>query len=178
MATTTPSVAQVCARAKEAAPALARLHSATKDAALEAMATALLQRTPEILEANARDMEAGAAVPLAARVVAIADVYDVLRSRRPHPLRPAFGPGGGRDKLLHRLTDAYHVLADLYRLAATELRQYGDLDLGWIAADRAMLAGAQSGDDLLVGACAASMTRLIMVQGEPGARTRSARSAS
>src|SRR5437588_6851155 len=64
---------------------------------------------------------------------------------------------------------AYHVLADLYRLAATELRQYGDLDLGWIAADRAMLAGEQSGDDLLVGACAASMTGLIMVQGEPGA---------
>ncbi|MEA2588391.1 MAG: hypothetical protein QOH66_1318 [Actinomycetota bacterium] len=64
--------------------------------------------------------------------------------------------------------DAYHVLADLYRLAATELRQYGDLDLGWIAADRAMLAGAQSEDDLLVGACAASMTGLIMVQGEPG----------
>src|SRR5437899_5939858 len=31
-----------------------------------------------------------------------------------------------------------------------------------------MLAGAQSGDDLLVGACAASMTGLIMVQGEPG----------
>jgi glutamate-5-semialdehyde dehydrogenase len=59
MATTTPSVAQVCARAKEAARALARLDSATKDAALEAMATALLQRTPEILEANARDMEAG-----------------------------------------------------------------------------------------------------------------------
>jgi glutamate-5-semialdehyde dehydrogenase len=59
MATTTPSVAQVCARAKEAAPALARLDSAAKDAALEAMAAALLQRTPEILEANARDMEAG-----------------------------------------------------------------------------------------------------------------------
>src|SRR5260370_25626725 len=65
-------------------------------------------------------------------------------------------------------TTAYHVLADLYRLAATELRQYGDLDLGWIAADRAMHASAQSGDDLLVGACAASMTGLTMVQGEPG----------
>jgi transcriptional regulator with XRE-family HTH domain len=63
---------------------------------------------------------------------------------------------------------AYGVLANLCRLAALELRQYGDLDLGWIAADRAMLAGAQSGDDLLVGACAASMTGLIMVQGEPG----------
>ncbi len=64
---------------------------------------------------------------------------------------------------------AFHVLADLYRLAATELRQYGDLDLGWIAADRAMHASAESGDDLLVGASAASMTGLTMAQGEPGA---------
>ena len=74
-----------------------------------------------------------------------------------------------REASVGERTQAYGVLADLYRLAATELRQYGDLDLGWIAADRAMLAGAQSGDDLLVGACAASMTGLIMVQGEPGA---------
>jgi glutamate-5-semialdehyde dehydrogenase len=59
MATTTPSVAQVCARAKEASRALARLDSATKNSALEAMAHALLGRGPEILEANARDMEAG-----------------------------------------------------------------------------------------------------------------------
>jgi glutamate-5-semialdehyde dehydrogenase len=59
MATTTPSVAEVCARAKEASRALARLDSATKDAALEAMADALLERAGEILEANARDMEAG-----------------------------------------------------------------------------------------------------------------------
>ena len=62
---------------------------------------------------------------------------------------------------------AYGVLANLCRLAALELRQYGDLDLGWIAADRAMLAGAQSGDDLLIGACAATMTVQVMVQGEP-----------
>jgi transcriptional regulator with XRE-family HTH domain len=62
---------------------------------------------------------------------------------------------------------AYGVLANLCRLASLELRQYGDLDLGWIAADRAMLAGAQSGDDLLVGACAATMTVQVMVQGDP-----------
>ena len=36
---------------------------------------------------------------------------------------------------------AFHVLADLYRLAATELRQYGDLDLGWISAQ--LLQGAR-----------------------------------
>jgi glutamate-5-semialdehyde dehydrogenase len=59
MATTTPSAAQVCSRAKEASRLLARLDSATKDAALEAMALALSQRAPEILAANARDIEAG-----------------------------------------------------------------------------------------------------------------------
>jgi glutamate-5-semialdehyde dehydrogenase len=38
---------------------LAALPRGVKDAALEAIAAALLERTPEILEANARDLEAG-----------------------------------------------------------------------------------------------------------------------
>ena len=59
MATTAQPVAEVCAQAKRAARELAALDSATKNAALEAMAEALEQRTHEILEANTRDMEAG-----------------------------------------------------------------------------------------------------------------------
>ena len=59
MATTTQTVAEVCAAAKAAAGALARLDTATKDAALLAMADALEARTREILEANERDMDAG-----------------------------------------------------------------------------------------------------------------------
>jgi glutamate-5-semialdehyde dehydrogenase len=59
MATVAESVADICARAKHAARALARLDTATKDRALEAMANALELRSEEILEANARDMEAG-----------------------------------------------------------------------------------------------------------------------
>src|SRR5512132_951714 len=59
MATTAQSVAEVCAQAKAASRELATLDSATKNAALEAMADALLQRSHEILEANAHDMEAG-----------------------------------------------------------------------------------------------------------------------
>ena len=59
MATTAQSVAEVCARAKAASRELATLDTATKNAALEAMADALEQRSHEILEANARDMEAG-----------------------------------------------------------------------------------------------------------------------
>ena len=45
--------------AKRAARELARLETATKNRALEAMANALELRSEEILEANARDMEAG-----------------------------------------------------------------------------------------------------------------------
>jgi glutamate-5-semialdehyde dehydrogenase len=59
MATVAESVADICARAKHAARELARLDTATKDRALEAMANALELRSEEILEANARDMEAG-----------------------------------------------------------------------------------------------------------------------
>ena len=60
MATTTPTVAQVCAQAKEASRVLATLPSGARDAALEAMADALERRVSDILEANARDMDAGA----------------------------------------------------------------------------------------------------------------------
>jgi glutamate-5-semialdehyde dehydrogenase len=53
------SVADTCAAAKRAAAQLASMPSGVKDAALEAIAAALVDRTPEILEANARDLEAG-----------------------------------------------------------------------------------------------------------------------
>ena len=59
MATETASVAEICARAKRASRRLARLDGATKNAALEAMASALEARSDEILDANARDLEAG-----------------------------------------------------------------------------------------------------------------------
>jgi glutamate-5-semialdehyde dehydrogenase len=59
MATTAQSVAEVCAAARNASRRLARLDTETKNAALHAMADALERRTGEILEANARDMEAG-----------------------------------------------------------------------------------------------------------------------
>ena len=59
MATTIPSVAEVCAQARGAARTLAGLDTDTKNAALIAMADALEQRVDTILDANARDMEAG-----------------------------------------------------------------------------------------------------------------------
>ena len=60
MATATESVAEICAAAKRASRVLATLGSDVKNAALEAIADALVERTAEILEANARDLEAGA----------------------------------------------------------------------------------------------------------------------
>src|ERR671914_1211816 len=59
MATTAQSVAEVCAAAKAASRSLARLDTTVKNSALHAMAGALERRSGEILEANARDMEAG-----------------------------------------------------------------------------------------------------------------------
>jgi glutamate-5-semialdehyde dehydrogenase len=59
MATATTSVAALCVTAKQAARAMATLDSDRKNAALDAIAAALVARTPEILEANLRDLEAG-----------------------------------------------------------------------------------------------------------------------
>ena len=59
MAVAAQSVTEICLGAKRAARALARVDSATKNRALLAIADALEARTPEILEANARDLEAG-----------------------------------------------------------------------------------------------------------------------
>ncbi len=59
MATAVTSVADVCRAAKRASRVLARLDSDVKDAALAAIALALETRVEEILEANARDVQAG-----------------------------------------------------------------------------------------------------------------------
>ena len=59
MATTTASVAEICAAARAASRVLGTLDSGTRDGALEAMAAALELRAAEILEANERDMETG-----------------------------------------------------------------------------------------------------------------------
>jgi glutamate-5-semialdehyde dehydrogenase len=58
-ATAAPSVAELCLAARDASRVLGALPTGVKDAALRAIADALEQRTPEILAANARDMEAG-----------------------------------------------------------------------------------------------------------------------
>jgi glutamate-5-semialdehyde dehydrogenase len=59
MATTVVSIADSCAAAKRASRTLATLGSGVKDAALEAIALALIARAEEILEANAHDLHAG-----------------------------------------------------------------------------------------------------------------------
>jgi len=59
MATVARSVTDVCVAARRASRFLAQLESGVRDSALEAIADALLERTDEVLEANARDVEAG-----------------------------------------------------------------------------------------------------------------------
>ncbi len=58
-ATTTASISDLCAAARRAARRLAAVDTAVKDAALHAIADALLARTPEILAANELDIAAG-----------------------------------------------------------------------------------------------------------------------
>ncbi|MBO9534448.1 MAG: glutamate-5-semialdehyde dehydrogenase [Solirubrobacteraceae bacterium] len=64
MAVATTSVAQVCAAARTAAADLAALPTDTKNAALHAIADALIVNTAEILAANAGDLEDGRAAGL------------------------------------------------------------------------------------------------------------------
>jgi glutamate-5-semialdehyde dehydrogenase len=59
MATTTVTVADTCAAAKRASRVLATLSSSVRNGALFAIADALELRSEEILQANARDLEAG-----------------------------------------------------------------------------------------------------------------------
>ncbi len=58
MATTVSRVSEICAGAKRASRVLASTGSDVKNAALHAIADALVQRTPEILQANERDLQA------------------------------------------------------------------------------------------------------------------------
>ncbi|HEX3823871.1 MAG TPA: gamma-glutamyl-phosphate reductase, partial [Mycobacteriales bacterium] len=78
--TTAEEVHAAAARSRIAAAALAQLPRATKDAALLAMADALVANTKQVLEANARDVARDADNPLIdrlrldeARVAAMAD---------------------------------------------------------------------------------------------------------
>jgi glutamate-5-semialdehyde dehydrogenase len=57
MATVQRTAAEICREAKRAARKLASIDGATCDAALEAMASAIEGRVPEIIEANERDLE-------------------------------------------------------------------------------------------------------------------------
>jgi glutamate-5-semialdehyde dehydrogenase len=59
MAVAAQSVTDICRAAKRASRELARVDTATKNRALSAIADALEARVSEILEANARDLDAG-----------------------------------------------------------------------------------------------------------------------
>ena len=69
MAVAASSVVETCAAARRAGRVLAALDTAGKDRALRANADALEARIPAILEANARDMEAGEAADIGAALL-------------------------------------------------------------------------------------------------------------
>ena len=59
MATATASVADACRAAKRASRELAMVGAGSKNAALDRIAAALIERTPEILDANQQDLRDG-----------------------------------------------------------------------------------------------------------------------
>jgi glutamate-5-semialdehyde dehydrogenase len=69
MATTVATVSEICRSAKRASRKLSQLGAGVKNEALEAIADALLERTDEILAANARDLEAGRESGLSAALI-------------------------------------------------------------------------------------------------------------
>jgi glutamate-5-semialdehyde dehydrogenase len=69
MATTAQSVADLCLAARDAARERSTTSSVTRERALDAIADALVARTDEILEANARDMDAGREAGLTAALL-------------------------------------------------------------------------------------------------------------
>jgi glutamate-5-semialdehyde dehydrogenase len=69
MANATATVTDLCAAAKRAARVIATIDTATKDAALEAIAVALEDSTAEILEANHADLDAGREAGLSAALL-------------------------------------------------------------------------------------------------------------
>src|SRR5690625_7498390 len=87
------SVREAARAAKDAQPHLARLHRDSKDRVLLAMAEALVERTEEIVAANARDLEAadaaGIAPGLRDRLVLvplrIIDLAALLHAAASHP---------------------------------------------------------------------------------------------
>jgi glutamate-5-semialdehyde dehydrogenase len=60
MASTVTSIADVCGAARRASRTLATLDSDVRDGALQAIAAALIESSDTILDANGRDLEAGA----------------------------------------------------------------------------------------------------------------------
>jgi len=66
MANATATITDLCAAAKRAARVLATIDTATKDAALEAIAAALKDSCAEILDANRADLDAGREAGLSA----------------------------------------------------------------------------------------------------------------
>ncbi len=69
MAVRTETVAEVCLAARRASRELAQLETAVKDEALGAIARSLEERADEVVEANARDMEAGRTAGLSAALL-------------------------------------------------------------------------------------------------------------
>src|SRR2546421_12747972 len=98
MAAIATSTADVCRAARRASRELAVLETAVKDAALEAIAAAVEERVGEILDANARDTEAGRAAELNAAFLDKLRLDEARVAEIAAGVRPTVGaPGPARE---------------------------------------------------------------------------------
>ncbi|MGH8902693.1 MAG: helix-turn-helix domain-containing protein [Egibacteraceae bacterium] len=85
--------------------------------------------------------------------------YETLRLELPQLIV------AGRAAVEQEVPGAWECLAGAYQTASSLARTVGEVDLAWIAADRAVTAAQQSGDQQLIGLSHQRLTSALMAQG-------------
>lgn len=87
----------------------------------------------------------------------------------PHLLRRAQA-ADATNRATRRAPESAHLLAQVYQITSSTLRQLGQHELAWLAADRALTVAQRAGDELLVGVATARVGSALLAMG----RARSA----
>jgi transcriptional regulator with XRE-family HTH domain len=62
-------------------------------------------------------------------------------------------------------TDSAHLLGQVYQIASSSLRNLGELELAWLAADRAVTVAQRAGDELLAGVATFRVGMALLAMG-------------
>lgn len=142
---------------------------ATKSASIRADPLRRILDRSNSLMASAGDLEPLPTARLVAEAVRLRRLYNQSRAfgAEVPVLAALIGYARRAATIDDQQQEASGALANLYRLGSLHLRQIGDTNRARLAIDRALLIAENSGDDLLLGSVAASMTVQLMIQGDP-----------